>query len=132
ENRILNDPNADLFGAVRMVIDNAYDKLLKRYTSQQLDQARVGYDKAKEFIWRFVQVGGILKEGLDLLCGMAALLMHQVFAIDVEAGVLLMKAIQVVTLNVAKTFKKDKDYGSVERGKVADLSIVEGDSLQDI
>jgi hypothetical protein len=43
-----------------------------------------------------------------------------------------MTAIQAATLNVARTFKKDKDYGSVERGKVADLSIVEGDPLQDI
>ena len=132
ENRILNDPNADLPGAVRTVTDNAYDKLLKRYTSQQLDQARVGYDKAKEFIRRFVQAGGILKEGSDPPRGMAALLMHQALAIDVEAGVSPMKAIQAATLNVAKTFKKDKDYGSVERGKVADLSIVEGDPLQDI
>jgi len=132
ENRILNDPNADLPGAVRTVTDNAYDKLLKRYTSQQLDQARVGYDKAKEFIRRFVQAGGILKEGSDPPRGMAALLMHQALAIDVEAGVPPMKAIQAATLNVAKTFKKDKDYGSVERGKVADLSIVEGDPLQDI
>jgi len=41
-------------------------------------------------------------------------------------------AIQAATLNVARTFKKDKDYGSVEPGKVADLSIVEGDPLQDI
>ena len=132
ENRILNDPNADLPGAVRTVTDNAYDKLLKRYTSQQLDQARVGYDKAKEFIRRFVQAGGILKEGSDPPRGMAALLMHQALAMDVEAGVPPMEAIQAATLNVAKTFKKDKDYGSVERGKVADLSIVEGDPLQDI
>ena len=132
ENRILNDPNADLPGAVRTVTDNAYDKLLKRYTSQQLDQARVGYDKAKEFIRRFVQAGGTLKEGSDPPRGMAALLMHQALAMDVEAGVPPMKAIQAATLNVAKTFKKDKDYGSVERGKVADLSIVEGDPLQDI
>jgi Amidohydrolase family len=132
ENRILNDPSADLPAAVRTVTDNAYDKLLKRYTSQQLDQARVGYDKAKEFIRRFVQAGGTLKEGSDPPRGMAALLMHQALAIDVEAGVPPMKAIQAATLNVAKTFKKDKDYGSVERGKVADLSIVEGDPLQDI
>ena len=132
ENRILNDPNADLPAAVRTVTDNAYDKLLKRYTSQQLDQARVGYDKAKEFIRRFVQAGGTLKEGSDPPRGMAALLMHQALAIDVEAGVPPMKAIQAATLNVAKTFKKDKDYGSVEPGKVADLSIIEGDPLQDI
>ena len=31
-----------------------------------------------------------------------------------------------------RTFGKDKDYGSVERGKVADLSIIEGDPLEDI
>jgi amidohydrolase family protein len=132
ENRILNDPSADLPAAVRTVTDNAYEKLLKRYTSQQLEQARIGYDKAKEFIRRFVQAGGTLKEGSDPPRGMAALLMHQALAIDVEAGVPPMKAIQAATLNVAKTFKKDKDYGSVERGKVADLSIVEGDPLQDI
>jgi hypothetical protein len=132
ENRILNDPNADLPAAVRTVTDNAYDKLLKRYTPQQLEQARIGYDKAKEFIRRFVQAGGTLKEGSDPPRGMAALLMHQALAIDVEAGVPPMKAIQAATLNVARTFKKDKDYGSVEPGKVADLSIVEGDPLQDI
>src|SRR3970282_1894038 len=63
---------------------------------------------------------------------MPALLMHQALAMDVEAGGPRMTAIQAATLNVARTFKKDKDYGSVEPGKVADLSIVEGDPLQDI
>jgi imidazolonepropionase-like amidohydrolase len=132
ENQILNNPNADLPAAVRTVTDNAYDKLLKRYTPAQLEQTKVGYEKAKEFIRRFVQAGGILKEGSDPPRGMAALLMHQALAIDVEAGVPPMKAIQAATLNVARTFRKDKDYGSVEPGKVADLSIVEGDPLQDI
>jgi imidazolonepropionase-like amidohydrolase len=132
ENQIVNNADADLPPAVRVVTDNSYDKLLKRYTPAQLDQAKVGYEKAKEFIRRFVQAGGILKEGSDPPRGMAALLMHQALAMDVEAGVPPMKAIQAATLNVARTFKKDKDYGSVEPGKVADLSIVEGDPLQDI
>ena len=132
ENQILNDANADLPAAVRAVTDNSYDKLLKRYTPAQRDQAKVGYEKAKEFIRRFVEAGGILKEGSDPPRGMAALLMHQALAMDVEAGVPPMTAIQAATLNVAKTFKKDKDYGSIEVGKVADLSIVEGDPLQDI
>ncbi len=132
ENQILNNPNADLPPAVRAVTDNSYDKLLTRYTPAQLDQAKVGYEKAQEFIRRFVQAGGILKEGSDPPRGMAALLMHQALAMDVEAGVSPMKAIQAATLNVAKTFNKDKEYGSVEACKVADLSIVEGDPLQDI
>ncbi|HEX2929587.1 MAG TPA: amidohydrolase family protein [Candidatus Binatia bacterium] len=132
ENQILNDANADLPAAVRAVTDNSYDKLLKRYTPAQRDQAKIGYEKASEFIRRFVQSGGILKEGSDPPRGMAALLMHQALAMDVEAGVPPMTAIQAATLNVAKTFKKDKDFGSVETGKVADLSIVDGDPLEDI
>jgi hypothetical protein len=132
ENQILNDPNADLPASVRTVTDNAYEKLLKRYQPEQREQAKVGYEKASEFIRRFVQAGGILKEGSDPPRGMAALLMHQALAMDVEAGVPPMKAIQAATLNVARTFKKEKDYGSVEPGKVADLSIVEGNPLEDI
>ncbi len=132
ENQILNDANAELPPAVRLVTDNSYDKLLKRYTPAQRAQATIGYEKAKEFIRRFVQAGGILKEGSDPPRGMAALLMHQALAMDVEAGVPPMKAIQAATLNVARAFKRDKDYGSVEPGKVADLSIVEGNPLQDI
>jgi Amidohydrolase family len=132
EKQILDNPNADLPPAVRAVTDNAYDKLLKRYTPAQLNQAKIGYEKANEFIRRFVQAGGILKEGSDPPRGMAALLMHEALAMDVEAGVPPMTAIQAATLNVARTFKKDKDYGSVEPGKVADLSIVEGDPLKDI
>ncbi len=132
ENEILADPKAALPGAVRAVTDNAYDKLFKRYNKEQLERAKIGYDKANEFIRRFSEAGGILKEGSDPPRGMAALLMHQALVMDVEAGVPPMKVIQAATLNVAKTFKKDKDYGSVEAGKVADLSIVEGDPLTDM
>jgi Amidohydrolase family len=132
ENQILNDPDADLPPAVRTVTDNAYDKLFKRYTPEQLERAKIGYDKANEFIRRFVKAGGTLKEGSDPPRGMAALLMHQALVMDVEAGVPPMTAIQSATINVARTFRKEKDYGSVEPGKVADLSIIEGDPLQDI
>ena len=51
---------------------------------------------------------------------------------DVEAGVSPMMAIQAATINVAKVFRKDKDYGTVEPGKVADLAIIDGDPLRDI
>jgi hypothetical protein len=132
EEEILSNPNARLPGAVRAVTYNAYDKLMKRYDAQQLERAKIGYDKANDFIRRFVEAGGILKEGSDPPRGMAALLMHQALVMDVEAGVPPMTVLQAATLNVAKTFKKDKDYGSVEPGKVADLSIIEGDPLQDM
>jgi Amidohydrolase family len=132
EGEILDDPQNGLPASVRAVTDNAYDKLFKRYTPEKLDRAKIGLEKSYEFIRRFVAAGGRLKEGSDPPRGMAALLMHQAMAMDVEAGVPNMTSIVSATLNVAKAFRKDKDYGSVEAGKVADLCIVEGDPLQDI
>ena len=132
ENQILNNAEADFPPTLRAVTDNTYDKLFKRFTPDQLERTKLGYDKAKEFTKRFVAAGGILKEGSDPPRGMAGLLMHQALAMDVEAGVPPMTAIQAATLNVAKTYRKDKDYGSIEPGKVADLILIEGDPLKDI
>jgi hypothetical protein len=132
ENELLDDPDAGFPDTLRVITDSAYDKLLKRYKPDQLERTRLGYQKANEFIRKFVRAGGTLKEGSDPPRGMAGLLMHEALAMDVEAGVPPMTAIQAATLNVAKTYRKDKDFGSVEPGKVADLSIIEGDPLKDI
>jgi imidazolonepropionase-like amidohydrolase len=132
EQEILANPKAKFPDAVRIVTEYTTEKLFKRYKPEQLAATKVGLEKANEFIRRFVQAGGILKEGSDSPRGMAGLLMHEALVMDVEAGVSPMRAIQAATLNVAKTFHKDKDYGSVEPGKVADLSIIDGDPLQDI
>jgi hypothetical protein len=132
EDEILANPKHALPAAVKAVTYNAYEKLNKRYNKEQLERAKIGYDKSNEFIRRFVEAGGMLKEGSDPPRGMAALLMHEALVMDVEAGVPPMQVLQAATLNVAKVFKKDKDYGSVEAGKVADLSIIEGDPLKDM
>ena len=132
EQEILGNPKAKFPDAVRIVTEYTTEKLFKRYKPADLAATKVGLEKANEFIRRFVKAGGILKEGSDSPRGMAGLLMHEALVMDVEAGVPPMTAIQAATINVAKTFHKDKDYGSVEPGKVADLSIIEGDPLQDI
>jgi hypothetical protein len=132
EQEILADPNANFPPAVRVITEYTTEKLFHRYTPEQLEQTKIGMAKSYEFIRRFVAAGGRLKEGSDSPRGMAGLLMHEAMAMDVEAGVPPMVAIEAATLNVAKTFHKDSDYGSVQPGKVADLSIVEGNPLQDI
>ena len=50
----------------------------------------------------------------------------------VEAGLTPVQAIQTAALNVAQAWGKEKEYGSVEKGKVADLVIVRGDPLKNI
>ena len=48
------------------------------------------------------------------------------------AGLTAVQAVQSASLNVAQAWGKDKDYGSVEKGKIADLVIVRGDPTKDI
>ena len=54
------------------------------------------------------------------------------FIYMVEAGMPPMKAIQAGTIEGAKLIGREKDFGSVEKGKLADLVAVPGDPLADI
>jgi imidazolonepropionase-like amidohydrolase len=54
------------------------------------------------------------------------------FIYMVEAGMPAMKAIQSATLNAAQLLEMEKDLGTVESGKFADLVAVPGDPLADI
>ena len=50
----------------------------------------------------------------------------------VEAGLTPLQAISTASINVAQAWGKDKDYGSIEKGKVADVIIVRGDPTKSI
>ena len=131
ENEILADPKNGLPASVRAVTDNAYIKL-KRYTPEDLDMAKRGLEKSYEFIRRFVEAGGRVKEGSDPPRGMAALLVHEAMAMDVEAGVSNMTAIQAATINDADLLGWTDKIGTIESGKLADIIAVDGDPLKDV
>jgi Tol biopolymer transport system component/imidazolonepropionase-like amidohydrolase len=50
----------------------------------------------------------------------------------VESGLTPFQALQTSTINAAKSLNVDKELGSLEVGKIANISIVEGNPLQDI
>lgn len=54
------------------------------------------------------------------------------FELMVEAGMPPMRAIQSATMESARLLRAEKDLGSVEPGKIADLVAVKGDPLADI
>ncbi len=129
---ILNNPKARYLPAVlREQALGQYDRYSK-FSAERLNQSREGYKKLTDFIARFVQAGGIIRAGSDPNNGLPALGVHQEMVMFVEAGLTPMQAIQAATINVAKTFRKDKDFGTVEPGKVADVIAVDGDPLKDI
>lgn len=53
-------------------------------------------------------------------------------AIYVDLGMKPMHALQTATINAAKAIKLDKDLGTLEAGKLADVVAVDGDPLADI
>ena len=53
-------------------------------------------------------------------------------AIYVDLGMKPMHALQTATINAAKAIKLDKDLGTLEAGKLADIVAVDGDPLADI
>ena len=57
---------------------------------------------------------------------------HREMELLVQAGLTPMQAIQVATINSARLLRVDRQYGSLEPGKVADLVILNADPLADI
>lgn len=129
---ILNQRQAGYLPAVLREQTLGQYERYANYSPDRLNRAREGYKKIVDFLVRYVQAGGILRAGSDPNNGLPALGLHQELVMFVEAGLTPMQAIQAATINVAKAFRKDKDFGTVEPGKVADIIAIEGDPLKDI
>lgn len=129
---ILNHPRAGYLPAVMREQTLGQYERYKKFSPETLNRVREGYKKIEDFTRRFVRAGGTLRAGSDPNNGLPALGVHQEMVMFVEAGLAPMQAIQAATINVAKTFRKDKDFGTVEAGKVADIIAIEGDPLKDI
>ena len=129
---ILKNPKAKYLPEVlRAITLSPYEKY-RKWPAEKLDRIERGYEKIQEFIRRLVRAGGLVRAGSDPNHGMPALDIHEELTMFVNAGLTPMQAIQSATINVAKTFGKDRDYGTVETGKVADIMFIDGDPLKDI
>jgi imidazolonepropionase-like amidohydrolase len=58
--------------------------------------------------------------------------LHDELARLVESGLTPMEALQAATLNPARYFGREKDLGSIQLGKLADLVLLDADPLRDI
>ncbi len=81
-------------------------------------------------------VGAMNDAGVGLLAGtgtyMPGLDLQDELALFVQAGLSPMEALQTATYNAAKCLGMLDSMGTVERGKVADLVLLDADPLQDI
>jgi hypothetical protein len=105
-----------------------YEKMAPEKRNEVLS----GYKMLQDFVRRFAAAGGKIHSGSDPNHVLAGYGVHAELEMLVEAGLTPIQAIQTASINVAQAWGKDKDYGSVEKGKVADLVIVRGDPRQNI
>lgn len=104
----------------------------EKMTPERRAPLLAAYKMLQDFARRYVAAGGKMHSGSDPGTLLPAYGVHAEFQLNTDAGLSPLVSIQSASLNVAKAWGKDKDYGSVEKGKVADLVIVRGDVMQDI
>ena len=81
-------------------------------------------------------IGALHKEGLDIVAGTDQVVpghsVRRELELYVKAGFTPMEAIQAATIVPARVMKVDREVGTVEVGKVADLILVDGNPLDNI
>lgn len=80
-------------------------------------------------------VGLLHRSGVQIVAGtdtLAGFGLHRELELYREAGIPASEILQIATLSAAHVMKRDRDLGSIQPGKLADLVLVAGDPTQDI
>src|SRR6185436_8722996 len=108
---------------------------VKATWTREPGRARAGYANISAFLKQYSDAGGKILAATDTGCCtqiIPGLSLHYEMQMITDLGVSPMKAIQGATLWAAEVIGQQKDLGSVEPGKLADFTIIEGDPLADI
>jgi len=97
--------------------------------------------KRRPIHWKMIDlVGAMHKAGVKMMAGsdfsdwavVPGVDLHNELALMVEAGFTPMEALQAATSLPAEFLGRTADFGTVERGKVADLVLLDADPLESI
>ena len=99
-----------------------------------VEQLAGGFKKVQDFTRRYIRAGGKVLVGTDTLGSLGLQGVSVSFEMQslVDAGATPMQAIVAATKTAAELASKDKEIGTIEPGKLADLVVVDGNPLDDI
>ena len=133
--------SAKFFNDFRLKYISSRDRLaweaspeMKRYTQQRKDGSRAFFQRV------LAQVKLMKKAGLRFLAGTdydnpflyPGFSLHDELALFVEAGFTPMEALQTATINPAKFLGTTDSLGTIGKGKIADMILLNADPLTDI
>lgn len=129
---LLKDPRLRYLPSYILRDTESFFAKYENASAEKRKELTAAYRMIQDFVRRFAAAGGKIHSGSDPNHVLAGYGVHAELAMVVEAGLTPVQAIQTASLNVAQAWNKGKDYGSVEKGKVADLVIVRGDATRNI
>jgi imidazolonepropionase-like amidohydrolase len=88
------------------------------------ERYRQSFAKMVELVGTLYRAGVPIEAGTDSMAGFA---LHRELELDIQAGIPPNKALQLATLGAARIMKRDGDLGSITAGKLADLTLIDGD-----
>jgi len=102
-------------------------------TQYERDLFHQGYLNVQQLVKEYEKAGGKLYTGTDSAnMAIPGLSLHQEMELFVAAGVSPLTALQASTINPAELMRMSSRLGTVEKGKVGDLVILDGNPLEDI
>ncbi|MCV9387095.1 amidohydrolase family protein [Reichenbachiella ulvae] len=113
--------------------EKVYNRWARKQGNDSLDY--INFNKGKIWEKAFYNAGGLLVAGTDptydgrIVAGYANMRLLELF---VEMGFTVPEAVKICTVNGAKYLEQESEIGSIEKGKKADLIIINGDLSQDI
>ena len=148
DRRIVVDPTVNIFEGMftaragtispsyAMVADR-FPPQVKRYflsgglpVPEGMDERyRTSFQRMLDFIGELHRNGVTIVAGTDALPGFA---LHRELELYVKAGIPNADVLRMATLLPAQILKREKDLGTIEAGKLADLILVDGNPLEDM
>ncbi len=116
----------------------------RSWFNEELSKTRSPEDSAlwKRFYQKYLEiVGAMRRAGVEFLAGtttreplftVPGFSLHDELALLVQAGLTPMEALQAATLNPARFLGRERDFGTVAPGKIADLVLLDANPLEDI
>jgi imidazolonepropionase-like amidohydrolase len=101
--------------------------------AEDIARFKDGYRKVQQFLAEFVRAGGKVYAGTDSSAATApGLSLHHEMQLLVDAGLSPMQAIMAATSHGAELLGLASKIGTVTKGKIADLVLIDASPLEDI